>query len=312
MSRKVITENRWSNSSSYKRRMTFDFYYNKYFNLFMNAYKFNGITEEQQDYILRKFWSVGSVAAFIVAGTRLPKDQAPTSVNEYPNGMIAFVPFAPFAWDITDWPIKVNLVRTRGAKFIPAGVQVVNKDCVVGYCQRNKKSILSIVEFYVNKIVDIEMTIGVQLTSHKAPWLIATTPENEEKFKKLFERITNDEEVLYISATDADLIKALVGGNSYIVDKLFQQKCALENELLTILGIDNVGTIEKKEHLVVDEVNSNNEVINSNSDNFLKPMQEFCERISKFLGFPISVETTQKKVEEVEEEEEEETQDEEQ
>ena len=290
--KKVITTNSWSNSTSYKRKATYEFYYHKYFNLFMNSYKFNGITREQQDYVLRKLWATGTIASFIVEGTKLPEGEAPTSVNEYPNGMIAFAPYAPSQFDIYDFPIKANLVRVRGATFIPDTIQVVNKDIVIGYAQRSKRSVASIVEFYVNKIVDVEMTIAVQLTSHKVPWLVATTPENEEKLKRLFQRIENDEEVLYISADEVEAIKSLQGGNTYIIDKLFDYVKALDNELLTYLGFNNLGSIEKEEHLVVDEVNANNEVISDNSDNFLNSMQEWCERIREVFGYEMSVEAT--------------------
>lgn len=284
-----ITKNKWTSSSSFKRKMTFDYYYNYFFNLFLNAYKFPELTREQNDYILRKFWSLGSIASFIVKGTKLPEGQAPTSVNEYPNGMIAFAPFAPFLFNIYDWPIQVNLVQIRGATFIPNTPQIVNKDVVIGYAQRNKHSIESICDFYINKIVDVEMTIAQQLMAHKTPFLLGTTPENEERIKKLFERISNDEEVLYVSALDVEAIKTLQTGNQYILDKLFNLKDGYINALLTRLGFNNVGMLEKKEHSVVDEVNANNQVIMSNGDNFLTCLEEFCEDTTKYLGFPLSV-----------------------
>ena len=206
--------------------------------------------------------------------------------------MIAFAPFAPFMFDIYDWPIQVNLINIRGAKFIPTKPQIVNKDVVIGYAQKSKKSVLSIVDYYLTKIVDVEMTIRVQLKSHKAPWLVATTPENEEKLKNLFKRIESDEEVLYLSAGEVEALKVLTGGNAYIIDKLYQYKQALENELLTYLGIDNLGIMEKKEHLTNDEVASNNDLINDHSDNFLSCLENFCKSIREVLGYEISVEAT--------------------
>ena len=212
----------WTQSGSVERSLAYQFYLQKYYNLFMGAYKFKGITPEQQEYILRKLWAEGKISAFIVEGTKLEENEVPTNVNQYPNGMIAFVPFAPFMFNINDWPIQVNLVNVRGATFIPTTPQIVNKDVVIGYAQKSKKSVLSIVDFYLQKIVDVEMTIRVQLKSHKAPWLIATTPENEAKLKALFNKISNDEEVLYLSASEMEALKTLQSGQQYIIDKLFQ------------------------------------------------------------------------------------------
>lgn len=284
MPKKFLSVNEYIDAS-FKRKLTYQYYYNKYFNLFMSAYKFKGITEEQQDFILRKFWADGKVAAFIVEGTKLKNDEAPTDVNQYPNGKIAFAPFAPTTFNIYDWPIKVNLIALRGAKFIPTKEQVVNKDVVIGYVQKNKKPVKEMVDFYLVRIVDVEMTINVQLSSHKAPWIIATTPENEEKLKKLWERIQNDDEAFYCSAEEIEAFKSLEGNKSYIIDKLFSYKQALENELLTYLGIDNLGIMEKKEHLVGDEINSNNAIIDDHSDSFLSCLEEFCDRIKKHLKY---------------------------
>lgn len=290
--KKIHSVAEWLQSGTIQRSLAYQFYLTKYFNLFMGAYKFNGITYQQQDFILRKLWAEGKISAFIVEGTKLNKDAVPSNVNEYPNGMIAFAPFAPFAFDIYDWPIQVNLIALRGAKFIPTKPQIVGKDVVLGYAQKSKKSVLSIVDFYLTKIVDVEMTIRVQLKSHKAPWLVATSPENEEKLKNLFKRIESDEEVLYLSSEDVEALKVLTGGNAYIIDKLYQYKQALENELLTYLGIDNLGIMEKKEHLTNDEVASNNDLINDHSDNFLSCLQNFCKSIKEVLGYEISVEAT--------------------
>ena len=292
MSKKYFSLAEWKTKGNFARSLCYQFYLTKYFNLFMGAYKFTGITEQQGNYILRKLWAEGKISAFVVEGTKLEKGEAPTNVNQYPNGVIAFCPFAPFMFDIYDYPIQVNLVSIRGATFIPTTPQVVNKDVVIGYAQKSKKSVLSVVEFYLQKIVDVEMTIRVQLKSHKAPWLIATTPENESKLKTLFDKIENDDEVLYLSAGEIEALKTLQGGNHYIIDKLYAYKQALENELLTFLGIDNLGTMEKKEHFVVDEINANNDLINDHSDNFLSCMQDFFSKIKEVFNIDIKVEAT--------------------
>ncbi|MBR2651409.1 hypothetical protein IKD48_01130 [bacterium] len=292
MSKKTLTLASWKSNGSFQRSLAWQFYEQKYFNLFMGAYKFTGITEEQQNYILKKLYFDGKIASFIVEGTKLPEGEVPENTNEYPNGLIAFVPFAPFIFNIYDYPVKVNLVQSRGAQFIPTGPQVVQRDVVITYIQKNKRSVASMVEFYLQKIVDVEMTIKTNLKSLKTPWLIATTPENENKMKLLWEKINNDDEALYLSASEIEAIKVLTTGTQYNVDKLYQYKQALENELLTYLGIDNIGIMEKKEHLITDEVNSNNDLINDHSDNFLSCLQDWCKRIKDVFGYDISVEAT--------------------
>lgn len=291
----------------FTRKSVFNIYMWKYYNLFMGAYKFTNLTENQAYFILKRFWSMGKIACFVVGGTKatqtdieieqVKKSKGIASVNDYPNGMVAFTDFAPLRYDIYDWPIAVNLICTRGAKFIPTEPQNVNESVVIGYCQKNHLPVRTIVEYYVSKITDIEMTIQQQLKSHKAPFIVATSPENEEKMKKLFNNLEQDDDALFMGGVDVDAIKVFAGNTSYIIDKLYQQKQAYENELLTYLGIDNLGTMQKKEHLQLDEANSNNELINDFGDCFLESMKDFFNRVDEVLGYKIEVEAIARPVE---------------
>ena len=77
----------------------------------------------------------------------------------------------------------------------------------------------------------------------------------------------------------------------YLVDKLQIQKQEMERELLTFLGINN--TLEKKERLLVDETNSNNQFIKMASDIGFKQRQLACEQMNQMFGLNVSVVETQ-------------------
>ena len=77
----------------------------------------------------------------------------------------------------------------------------------------------------------------------------------------------------------------------YLVDKLQLQKQEMERELLTFLGINN--TLEKKERLIVDETNSNNQFIKMSSDIGFKTRLKACEMINQKYGLNIHVIETQ-------------------
>ena len=111
-------------------------------------------------------------------------------------------------------------------------------------------------------------------------------------FEDLMEAIERGEKKLFLDAVDVQAIKNVLdaGSNtSYIIDKLYQYKQNLENELLSFLGINNLA-IEKKERLITDEANSNNQLINDSSDCFLDCLKDFCEEVSNILNYPLSVE----------------------
>lgn len=256
-------------------------YLDKYYNLFMNSLKWEGIDDEQIDFIMRKFWSVGTVASFIIKGT--------IGTEDYPNGMIAFTPYAPTRYNIYDYPIEATLVNTRGVDFIPLTPQKINETVVIGFAQRNKKGIRNLVNYYIRKIVNIEMTIQINLIAQKCPWLIGSTPESSNKMEEFWRNLLSDNPKLFATLDEVEKAKALVSGAPYTIDKLYNYKIATENELREYLGLGNLGVSEKKEHLITAEVESNDDITYRSSECILNPLEEFCDRINKYLGYNISV-----------------------
>lgn len=275
------------------------FYETLYYGMFLNGFEFPELDQEQSHYLLKQMWKNGCVDAFILEGTIPDKTVQSSQTNsskssialegEYPNGLLVLTPFATSQWNIYDFPTLVMPINTRAATFIESKPQIVNKDCVIGYAHTSHSPIRDLVMFYVNKIVDVERTIDTNLFVHKLPRLIICSPEDKARAEALMNKIENGEHALFLDAEDFNAIKnVLESGGSYIIDKLYQYKKALENELLTMLGIDNIG-LEKAERLIVDEANSNNAVINDHSDCFLDTMKAFCKQVTEILKFPLSV-----------------------
>ena len=248
------------------------FYLEKYFNLFMNKYQIEGCDYQEENFILRRLWADGSLWAFKLKET--------VGSDLKPEGLNVFTPYAVSMFNIYDYPIYVNCVNIRGASFIPTTPQRVDKDGVILYAQRDKKSVYAMVSVYIDKIVNAEVAIYLNLQVQKTPWLIGTSPEEKEKVENLTSKILSDDPALFLELEEIDRAKALVSGAPYIIDKLYQYKNDVENELREYLGFNNLGTTEKKEHLIVDEVQSNNEVINASEDVFVDTINESFDRFN--------------------------------
>ena len=288
MAKSKIFQREFNNLNLLSRNQIRSVLSNKYFNIYMNNYVFGGdLDYQQKEYILLQAWSIGQVACFKLAGSEGSKD--------HPQGLGVFCPFAPGYWNIYNWPTKVSLVNTRGVKFIPAGLKEVDKEVVIGYAMRNRKPVRMIVESYVERITDVLMVIRTNLKTHKMPWLVIGTPEDQQKLKTLFESLNDDEPTLYVDSDSSDKFKALVSGAPYIIDKLYQYAESLENELLEFLGFNNIGVGEKKEHLITAEVSANNGVIEANANSLVDCLKEFFERCNNVFGFNYSIDI--KKVE---------------
>ena len=267
-------------SSVVTRQSLVNYYILKYFNLFMNAYKFTGIDYQQKDFLLRKMWAVGRLACFRLAD----------KTEKHPQGEVVFCPYATSELNIYDYPVKVSLIKLKNVSFIPTTLQVVDKDVVIGYAQRNKHSVLEMVLPLVEKIVDVEMTLRTSLKSQKTPWLVGYSPENETQRQEIKNNLESDEPYLFLEMDDINQFKAIVSGANYNCDKLYNLKQCYENEIKEYLGINNLGVNEKKEHLIGAEVDVNQEIVESHGECFLDCLKEFCERIKDVLGYEVNVE----------------------
>ena len=268
--------------ASNRKGAVIDLIRNKYFNIWMNKFIIPELDYQQNDYIFRKFYADGTIAGFVVAGSQ--------GADGSPNGVAAFCPWAASTINLYDYPVNVTLVNTRGVSFIPSTLQRVDEDVVIGWCQKNKKPIRAVVEYYAERIEIVEQVIKANLNAHRMPFLLVTNPEDQKAIEELFEAIIGGEAALYIPSDFAEKVKVLTSGAQFIIDKLSDYKKALEDELREWLGCDNLGVKNKKEHLISMEVESNDEITEESGDIFFDEIQAFCNRFTETFGYKIHVE----------------------
>ena len=253
---------------------------NKYYNVFMNSMEWD-LTREQEDYVMRKFWSEGTIAAF----------------NFKAIDDIGFAPYGVFGIGLYDVPTDIRLVNERNIPGIPDELLKVDKDVVLGYYQRNHKPVRLTVEWYVDRMAQVEMVINTNLELHKMPFVIGLSEEDTTRARNIINKILNNELVVFMNVEELKQVQALMTNAPYIIDKLYAYKNNIESELLTFLGIDNSQIDVDK--LAVDQINANNQLINSNAKGYEKELKKFCKKIKEILGFEVSVKTTTEMVQSV-------------
>lgn len=262
-------------------------YLNKYFNIWMSKFEWEGLDEEmkdqQENFIMRKFWSDGTVACRPIANTDL----------------LVFAPYAAATYNYYDYPETLTLVNLRGApvSIIPNDIQIVNKDVVIGWCSPNHKPIFDMVRYYVDRMVQIEMVINTNLNLQKMPFLVGVNADDEQKMKDIVRKILNNELVVFASLEDLQRVQTLSTQTPYIIDKLREHERCLEQELMTYLGVDNNGSSSLEQtHVSVDAVNANNDVINDYGNAIEKEVNKFIDRINKHFGRNIKIRAVSKPV----------------
>lgn len=255
-------------------------YTNNIYNIFLTSHKWNGLNYQQVNFIMRKLWASGSVALY-----PLKHFESEPKVSD----RFILTTFTPQNYNIYDYPTEITLINTRGVKFIPNKSLKVDKDVIITYVQPSKKSLASFVDVYINKIVNVEMILQIALNSQKLPFLIRVSEENRQEIEQLYRSLQSDAPKLFVSGDYDRDISALITGAPYIIDKLYNYKSCLWNELLTYLGVNNLGINEKKEHLVTSEVEANDQYIAISRSCITDLLKDFCTRVNELFNYNISV-----------------------
>ena len=149
--------------------------------------------------------------------------------------------------------------------------------------------------YYARRMAEIDDIIMQNLRQQRVPYLFATDENNSFSMKSLYDRIYQGEPAIFIDKEmlkgEPENIMVIPTVAPYLVDKLQIQKQEMERELLTFLGINN--TLEKKERLIVDETNSNNQFIKMASDIGFKQRKLACEQLNEMFGLNVRVIETQ-------------------
>lgn len=169
--------------------------------------------------------------------------------------------------------------------------QLMNgEDCVIIRNNADCIPTFPMIQLYSADLTNIKRTIDTNIEGQKMPIIIKCTDKQKLSLKQAIKQKQDNEPVIYgdknLNTEDINVLKT---DTPIVFDKLQVQKTNVLNECLTFLGINNANT-DKRERLVTNEVDSNNEMIQINSDVMLETRKQACKEINKMFGLNISVE----------------------
>ncbi|MBP3683371.1 MAG: hypothetical protein J6J12_00200 [Oscillospiraceae bacterium] len=158
---------------------------------------------------------------------------------------------------------------------------------------------------YVNKITEAERTMDVNIKACKTPVVFACDDKDVMTFKRIFQQVDGNVPAIFADrGLNLESIQAFMTGVKFMGNELMDYKRSVESDLLTFLGQNNT-PIDKKERLITDEAQANDQLIQSFADLQLEAREKACEEINEMFDLNISVrrrEPVEKAVDTVEEE----------
>lgn len=163
------------------------------------------------------------------------------------------------------------------------------EECTIIENNKLKIATRDFVLFYTNKLAEAERTMDVNVKSNKTPIVMISEDKDVLSMKKFFADVDGNAPVILVDKSlNLDGIRTLDLKAKFLGKELMDYKKTVEGELLTFLGINNT-PVEKKERLITDEANSNNELISSFFDLQLEARQRACDEIREKFGITITV-----------------------
>lgn len=141
-------------------------------------------------------------------------------------------------------------------------------------------------ELFALRLYEAEQTAMVNIKAQKTPVLLLMDEKQRLTMENIYSQYDGNKPVIFgdKNSLGENVIKAINTQAPFIADKIIDYKKEIWNEALTFLGINNI-MVDKKERLITDEANSNNELINLNLQSYLAPRQEACRQFNEKFGF---------------------------
>lgn len=162
-------------------------------------------------------------------------------------------------------------------------------DCVIIENNKLRLATKPFVMFYANKLTEAERTMDVNIKACKTPVIFACDDKDVLTFKRIFQQVDGNVPAIFADrGLNLDSISAYQTGVKFMGKELQDYANAVENKLLTFLGVNNT-PVDKKERLVTDEAKSNDQLIQSFADLQLEARERAAAAINEKYGLTVTV-----------------------
>lgn len=160
-----------------------------------------------------------------------------------------------------------------------------NNKCILVYNNISRAPTVSTIALFAYRLYEAERTNDVNIKAQKTPVLIITDDKQRLTLENMYSQVDGNKPVIFGDKQhmNGDVFKVLKTDAPFVADKIINYKKEIWNELLTFLGINNIQT-DKKERLITEEANTNNELINYNLQNRLSVRKMACKQFNEYFN----------------------------
>lgn len=192
------------------------------------------------------------------------------------------LPFNSFVnYDVYGYPV----IRVAYSKYINYRIARNRKNSVVVYDNVLRDSTMLVVDYYTNRLWNMDRTVDINVNAQKTPVLILGDEDNKLALKNAYQQFAGNMPVIfaYKNKFNPDSIRVLKTDAPFVAPELNELKQSVWNDYLTAIGVPNVN-IQKKERLISDEVARGSGGSIACRFPRLNARREACKYINRELG----------------------------
>lgn len=168
--------------------------------------------------------------------------------------------------------------------------RTIDVDCTLVKIAYNYTGMERLLDRYAYLLAACDSGIAVNIMNTKATFIGEVKSKTmAETYKKMYDQITCGSPAVFYNNADGESTFYLFNTKqSFIADDLQELKRNIINEFLTEIGINNAN-LGKRERLITDEVNANNEEIYANIDHWLTNIREGFNKANAMFGLNLRI-----------------------
>ena len=185
-------------------------------------------------------------------------------------------------------PTRATVVNPhiRGTKDL-----LIDKDCTVIKINPDYTGILDIVDYYAQMKAVASQALGVNLVNSKFAYAFGVkNTAQAETFKKMMDKIIDGDPAVFVDKTlltsSGEPVWQQFDNNlsqNFIAPEINNLLQSIDNDFCEMIGIPNSNT-DKKERMIVDEVNANNGRTHALCKLWLEHLEESFDKTRKLFG----------------------------
>ena len=159
-----------------------------------------------------------------------------------------------------------------------------DKECILVLNNYDRVPTSYTISLFAYRLAEAQRTADVNIKAQRTPILITTDQKQYFTLKKMYEEYDGNTPAIFAdkNVITPDALKALKTDAPMIIQDIMDYKREIWNEFLTFMGISNLS--EKRERMISNEIDSNNELVNLNLQALLIPRKEACKRFNEKYG----------------------------